>query len=179
MPKKRGTRSGLRRVFRVVRAAALRKLCGSKVNLSKHELEILAQQIRADLHRIDGDGAGTAPGSHRSSATAHECHDGPGQEACAGNPAKRHTAGGNERNPDGTQCERIKDGSGQVRVARSKDSPQGATLRRPANDMENLRVPMESPPHRTGPEVSRASGENRRPHQRRSKHRSWTSRIKN
>ena len=62
----------------MVRATALRKLRGSKVNLSKHESEVLAQQIRADLHRIDGDGAGTAPGPHRSSATAHECHDGLG-----------------------------------------------------------------------------------------------------
>ena len=92
MPKKRGIRSGLRREFRVVRATALRKLRGSKVSLSKRELEVLAEQIRADLHRIDGDGARTAPGSHCSSATAHERHDGPGQEACAGNPAKRHTA---------------------------------------------------------------------------------------
>ena len=154
-----------------MRATALRKLRGSKVSLSKRELEVLAEQIRIDLHRIGGDGAGTAPGSHCSSATAHERHDGPGQEACAGNPAKRHTAGGNERNPDGTQCERVKDGSEQVRVARSKDSPQGATLRRAENDVENLRVPMESLPHRTGPEVSRASGENRRPLRRRSQHR--------
>ena len=130
MPTKRGVRSRLRREFRVVRATALRKLRGPKVNLSIRELEVLAEQIRADLHRIDGDGARTAPGSHCPSATAHERHDGPGQEACAGNPAKRHPAGGNERNPDGTPCERVKNGSEQVRVARSKDSPQGATLRR-------------------------------------------------
>ena len=154
----------------MVRATALRKLRGSKVSLNKHELEVLAQQIKADLHRIDGDGAGTAPGSHRSSETAHECHDGHGQETCARNPAERHTAGGNEKNPDGT-ARGSRTGSGQVRVARSKDSPQGATLRRPANDVENLRVPMKSLPHRTGQEVSRASGENRRPHQRCSKHR--------
>ena len=48
MPKKRGTRSGLRREFRVVRSTALRKLRRSKVDLNLNELEVLAQQIRAD-----------------------------------------------------------------------------------------------------------------------------------
>ena len=79
---------------------------------------------------------------------------------------ERYTAGRDERNLDGTQRERIKDGSRQVRVAGSKDSPQGTTLRRAADDVENLRVPLESLSHRTGQEVSRASGENRRPHHR-------------
>ena len=116
MPKKRGTRSGLRREFRVVRATALRKRRGSRKDLSEYELQVLNQQITADLHRIDGDGAGTASGSQRSSETAHECHDGHGQEAHAGNPAKRYTAGGNERNPDGTQ---LREDQGWVRAGPS------------------------------------------------------------
>ena len=85
MPKKRGTRSGLRREFRVVRATALRKLRGSKDDLSKHELEVPAQQISADLDRIDG-GTGTASSSHTAGATAHGCHGGHGQATHAGNP---------------------------------------------------------------------------------------------
>ena len=135
-----------------MRATALRKLRGSKVNLSKHELEVLAQQIRADLHRIEGDGAGTAPGPHRSSATAHECHAGPGQEACAGNPAKRHTAGGNERNPDGTQCERIKDG---LRAGPSCSIQRFSTRCNPSTGSERRGKPSSSngeptSSHRTG-----------------------------
>ena len=70
---------------------------------------------------------------------------------------ERSTAAGDERKLDGAQHERIEAGSGLVRVAGPKDSPQGATLR--ASDVvENLRVPMESLPHRSGQEVSRASG---------------------
>ena len=48
----------------------------------------------------------------------------------------------------------------------------GATLRRTTDVVENLRVPMESLPHRSGQEVSRALGENRGPHRRRSQRRS-------
>ena len=78
MPRKRGTRSGHRREFRVVRATALRKLRRSKVDLSLNELEVVAQQIRADLERIDG-GTGTASSSHTAGASAHGCHGGDGQ----------------------------------------------------------------------------------------------------
>ena len=60
---------------------------------------------------------------------------------------------------------RIEVESEPVRVAGRKDPPQDATLRRTSDVMENLRVRMESLPHRTGQEVSRAPGENRRPHQ--------------
>ena len=81
---------------------------------------------------------------------------------------QRSTAGGDERNLDGAQHERIEAGSGTVRVAGPKDPPQVATLRRASDVVENLRVPMESLPHRTGQEISRAPGQNRRPHQRRS-----------
>ena len=171
MAKKRGTRSGLRREFRVVRANALRKLRGSKVDLSKHELEVLAQQIRADLDRIDG-GTGTASSSHTAGATAHGCRGGHGQATHAGNPTVRSTAGRDERNIDGAQHEGIEAGSGPVRVSGPKDPPQGATLRRASDVLENLRVPMENRPRRSGQEVSRALGQNRRPHQRRSQRRS-------
>ena len=144
MPRKRGIRSSLRREFRVVRATALRKLRTSKVDLSLNELEVLAQQIRADLDRIDGDGTGTASSSYTAGATAHGCHGGHGQATHAGNPTERSTAGGDERNLDGSQREGIETGSRPVRVIRSKDSPQGATLRRATDVVKNLRVPMES-----------------------------------
>ena len=62
----------------MVRATALRKLRRSKVDLSLNELEVLAQQIRADLERIDG-GTGTASSSHTAGETAHKCHGGHGQ----------------------------------------------------------------------------------------------------
>ena len=56
MPKKRGTRSGtrsgLRREIRVVTATALRKLRGSKVSLSKHESEVLAQPEQEQLQAL-------------------------------------------------------------------------------------------------------------------------------
>ena len=100
MPRKRGIRSGHRREFRVVRATALRKLRRSKVDLSLNELEVPAQQIRADLERIDG-GTGTASSSHTAGAPAHECHGGHGQATHAGNPTERHVSGGDGRNPDG------------------------------------------------------------------------------
>ena len=171
MPKKRGTRSGLRREFRVVRATALRKLRGSEVDLSKHDLEVLAQLIRADLDRID-DGTGTASSSHTAGATAHVCRGGHGQATHAGNPTERSTAGRDETNIDGAQHEGIEAGSGLVRVSGPKDPPQGATLRRASDVVENLRVPMENRPRHSGQVVSRASGQNRRPHQRRSQRRS-------
>ena len=69
MPRKRGIRSGHHLEFRVVRATALRKLRRSKMDLSLNELEVLAQQMRADLERIDG-GTGTASSSHTAGATA-------------------------------------------------------------------------------------------------------------
>ena len=50
-------------------ATALCKLRRSEVDLSLNELEVLAQQIRTDLDRIDG-GTGTASSSH-----AAKCHD--------------------------------------------------------------------------------------------------------
>ena len=127
---------------------------GQKVDLSKHELEALAQQIRADLDRIDG-GTETASSSHTAGATAHGCHGGHGEATHAGNPTERSTAGGDERNLDGAQHEGIEVGSRPVRVAGPKDSPQGATLRRATDVVENLRVPMESLPQ--------ALGQNRRP----------------
>ena len=164
MPKKRGTRSGLRREFREVRATALRKLRRSKVDLSLNELEVLAQQIRADLDRIDGDGTGTAASSHTAGTRADRSHGGHGQAARAGNP-ERSTAGRGERNLDGTQYERVEVESEPIRVAGPIDPPQGATLRRTSDVKENLRAPMESLPHLTGQEVSRAPGENRRHHQ--------------
>ena len=128
---------------------------GQKVDLSLNELEVLAQQIRADLKRIDG-GTGTASSSHTADATAHECHGGHGQATHAGNPTERPASGGDERNLDGTQHEGVKSESRTVRVIGSKISPQGATLRRTTDVVENLRVPMESLPHRSGQEVSRA-----------------------
>ena len=140
MPKKRGTRSGLRREFREVRATALRKLRGSKIGLSKYQLQVLAQQIRADVDRIVGDGTGTASSSHTAGATTHGCHGGHGQVTHAGNPTERSTAGRDERNLDSTQYEGIDAGSGPVRVAGHKDPPQGATLRRASDVMENFRV---------------------------------------
>ena len=176
MPKKRGTRSGLWREFREVRAAALHKLCGSKIGLSTYELQVPAQQIRADLDRIDGDGTGTAASSHNAGTTANGCHDGHGQVARAGNPTERSTAGKDEENLDGTQYEEIEVGSGPVRVAGPKDPPQGATLRRASDVMENLWVRMESLPHRTGQEVSRAPGENR---SRMFATATWTPRTRN
>ena len=165
VPRKRGVRSGHRRVFRVVRATALRKLRRSKVDLRLNKLKVLAQKIRADLERIDG-GTGTSSSSHTAGATAHGCHGGHGQAAHVGNPTERSTVGRDERNLDGAQHEGIETGSRTVRVIGSKDSPQGATLRRTTDVVENLRVPMESQSHRSGQEVSRALGENRRPHQR-------------
>ena len=130
MPKKRDTRSGLRREFREVRATALRKLRGSKIGLSRYELQVLAQQIRADLDRIDGDGTGTAASSHTAGTTANKCNDGHGKAARAGNPTERFTAGRGERNLDGTQYEGIEVESERVRVAGPKDPPKGATLQR-------------------------------------------------
>ena len=119
-----------------MRAAALRKLRGSTVDLSKHELEVLAQQIRADLDRIGG-GTGAASSSHTAGTTANGCHDGHGQAARAGNPTERSTAGRDERNFDGTQYERIEVQSETIRVAGPQDPPQGATLRRTSDVMEN------------------------------------------
>ena len=106
MPKKRGTRSGLRREFREVPTTALRKLRGSTIGLSKYELQVLEQQIRADLDRIDGDGTANAR-SHAAGTTANGCHDGQGPAARAGTPTERSTAGRDERNLDGTQDDGI------------------------------------------------------------------------
>ena len=99
----------------MVRATALPKLRGSKVDLSKHQLEVLAQQIRADLNR-NGGGTGTASSSHTAGATAHGCHGGHGQATHAGNSTERSTAGRDERNLDGAQHEGIEAGSGLHKV---------------------------------------------------------------
>ena len=123
-------------------------------------MEVLAQQIRADLERIDG-GTGTASSSHTAGATGHKCYGGHGQATHAGNPTERSAGGGDERNLDRAQHEGIEKGSRTVR-----------TFRRATDVVENLRVPMESLPHRSGQEVSRARGQNRRHHQRRSQRRS-------
>ena len=114
-------------VFGVSSATCEPQHFASCVELSKCELQVVAQQIRADLDRIDG-GTGTASSSHTAGATANGCHDGHGQAARAGNPTERSTAGRDERNLDGTQYEGIEVGSGPV--AGPKDPPQGATLRR-------------------------------------------------
>ena len=130
MPRKRGVRSGHRREFRVVR------LQRSKVDLSLNELDLLAQQIlkesMAELEQLQ---ALTLQVQQLTSAMV--------------DTDKRHTqeiqqrestAGGDERNLDGAQHEGIDVSSRPVRVAGPKDPPQGATLRRTTDVVENLRV---------------------------------------
>ena len=111
MPRKRGIRSGHRREFRVVRA--LRKLQRSKVGLSLNEVEVLAQQIRADLERIRRRNWNSFKLSH-----------------CRCNSL---------RVPQWTwtsdKCR--KSNRETCRVIGSKDSPQGATLRRTTDVVEN------------------------------------------
>ena len=147
-----------------MRATALRKLRGSTDDLSEYGLQVLGQQITADLDRIDGNGTANAS-SYTTGTTANGCHDGHGPAAPAGTSTTRSAAGIDERNLVGTQDDGIKVESEPIRVAGPEDRPQGATLRRPTSVMEDLRVPVESLPHRTGQEVRRAPGKNRRPHQ--------------
>ena len=124
MPKKRGTRSGLRREFREVRSTAFRKLRGLTNDLSEYELQISEQQIIADLDRFDVKVTANAS-SHTTGTTANECHDGHGQAARAGTSTTRSTAG---RSLDGTQDDGIKVESEPIRAAGPEDPPQSATL---------------------------------------------------
>ena len=145
---------------------------GRRSSLSKHELEVLAKQIRADLHRIDGDGAGTAPGPSplKCNSSTNVMMD----------LDRRHAQEIQQRDK---QLAEMRGTLTALNARGSRTGPGRSELLDPKilhkvqpfdgqrTTWRNLRVPMESLPHRTGPEVSRASGENRRPHQRRSKHR--------
>ena len=141
----------------MVRATALRKLRGSKVSLSKHELEVLAQQIRADLHRIDGTAQVQQLTNVMMDMDRRHAQEIQHRDIQLAEMRGTLTA----LNVRGSRT-----GPGRSELLDPKILHKGATLRRAANDVENLRVPMESLPHRTGPEVSRASGENRRPQRR-------------
>ena len=93
MPKKRGTRSGLR-------------VSSARCEPQHFASCVERQSVSASTScRIDGDGTGTAnASSHTAGTAANGCHGGHGQAARAGTPTERSTAGRDERNLDGTQC---------------------------------------------------------------------------
>ena len=62
-------------------------------------------------------------------------------------------------------------GPGRSELLDPKILQKGATLRRTTDVVENLRVPMESLPHRSGQKVQRALGQNRRSHRTRTQRR--------